>query len=79
MSGQIRSASHADCRVTEESHVPADMELMELGPLLEENGPGGAPGLQSEASDIIIRLTGLQSPAFHIQCQHKMFQAHFKC
>lgn len=51
MSGQIRSASQADCRVTEECHVPADVELMELGPLLDENGPGGATGIQSEASD----------------------------
>lgn len=61
MSGQIRSASHADCRVTEECHVPAEVELMELGPLLDENGPIGAKGVQSEASHIIINLNALQS------------------
>ncbi|XP_051957609.1 adiponectin receptor protein 1-like isoform X2 [Xyrauchen texanus] len=48
MSGQIRSASHADCQVTEECQVPADLELMELGPLLKENGPLGAAELRTE-------------------------------
>ncbi len=37
MSGRNGSASDADCRISEDSRVP-DVELMELGPLLEEGG-----------------------------------------
>lgn len=37
MSGRNGSASDADCRISEDCHVP-DVELMELGPLLEEGG-----------------------------------------
>lgn len=37
MSGRNGSASDADCRISEDSPVP-DVELMELGPLLEEGG-----------------------------------------
>lgn len=77
MSGQIRSASHADCRVTEECHVPADVELMELGPLLEENGPIGAKGLQSEASYAIINLNTLQSLSYSIPDSKKYHRVVF--
>lgn len=66
MSGQIRSASHADSQVMEECDVPADMELMELGPLLEENDPRGAKGIQSEASHIIINQNVLQSLSYSV-------------
>lgn len=66
MSGPIRSASHADCQVTEECHVPADGELMELGPLLEENGPIGAKGVQSEASHVINNQNALQSLSYSV-------------
>lgn len=37
MSGRNGSASDADCRISEDCRVP-DVELMELGPLLEEGG-----------------------------------------
>lgn len=37
MSGRNGSASDADCRISEDIPVP-DVELMELGPLLEEGG-----------------------------------------
>lgn len=37
MSGRNGSASDADCRISEDCRVP-DVELMELGPLLEEEG-----------------------------------------
>lgn len=37
MSARNGSASDADCRISEDCHVP-DVELMELGPLLEEGG-----------------------------------------
>lgn len=37
MSGRNGSASDADCQISEDSPVP-DVELMELGPLLEEGG-----------------------------------------
>lgn len=37
MSGRNGSASDADCRISEDCSVP-DVELMELGPLLEEGG-----------------------------------------
>lgn len=37
MSGRNGSASDADCRISEDCQVP-DVELMELGPLLEEGG-----------------------------------------
>uniref|UniRef100_A0A3B1K050 Adiponectin receptor 1a n=1 Tax=Astyanax mexicanus TaxID=7994 RepID=A0A3B1K050_ASTMX len=47
MSGRNGSASDADCRVSDKCHVPADMELMELGPLLEE--PGASQGASSDA------------------------------
>ncbi len=66
MSGPIRSTSHADCQVTEECHVPADAELMELGPLLEENGPIGAKGVQSEASHVINYQNALQGLSYSV-------------
>lgn len=37
MSGRKGSASDADCEISEDCSVP-DVELMELGPLLEEGG-----------------------------------------
>lgn len=37
MSGRNGSASDADCRISEDCRVP-DVELMELGPLLEDGG-----------------------------------------
>lgn len=37
MSGRNGSASDADCRISEDCRSP-DVELMELGPLLEEAG-----------------------------------------
>lgn len=45
MSGRNGSASDADCRISEDCHVP-DVELMELGPLLEEGG-GRQPASKS--------------------------------
>lgn len=42
MSGRNGSASDADCGISEDCHVP-DVELMELGPLLEEGGRQTAP------------------------------------
>lgn len=49
MSGRNGSASDADCRISEDCHVP-DVELMELGPLLEEGGgrQAGSKGVLSE-------------------------------
>ena len=49
MSGRNGSASDADCRISEDCHVP-DVELMELGPLLEEGGgrPAASNGVHSE-------------------------------
>lgn len=41
MSGRNGSASDADCRISEDRHDP-DVELMELGPLLEEGGAAAA-------------------------------------
>lgn len=46
MSGRNGSASDADCRISEDCRVP-DVELMELGPLLEEGG-----GRQAAAKSI---------------------------
>ncbi|XP_017537413.1 adiponectin receptor protein 1a isoform X1 [Pygocentrus nattereri] len=56
MSGRNGSANDADCRISEECHVPADVELMELGPLLEEPGPLVANTLLSEQveSDLAV-------------------------
>lgn len=45
MSGRNGSASDADCGISEDCHVP-DVELMELGPLLEE-GDGRQAGSKS--------------------------------
>jgi hypothetical protein len=48
MSGRNGSASDADCRISEDCRVP-DVELMELGPLLEETGRQTAgKGMMSE-------------------------------
>lgn len=48
MSGRNGSASDADCRISEDCNVP-DVELMELGPLLEEGGRQTGPkGVRSE-------------------------------
>lgn len=49
MSGRNGSASDADCRISEDCRVP-DVELMELGPLLEEAGgrPTTSKGIHSE-------------------------------
>lgn len=49
MSGRNGSASDADCRISEDCRVP-DVELMELGPLLEEGGgrQAGSKGLHPE-------------------------------
>uniref|UniRef100_A0A3B1IUL2 Adiponectin receptor 1a n=1 Tax=Astyanax mexicanus TaxID=7994 RepID=A0A3B1IUL2_ASTMX len=52
MSGRNGSASDADCRVSDKCHVPADMELMELGPLLEEPGASAA-NTQGASSDAV--------------------------
>ena len=50
MSGRNGSASDADCRISEDCRVP-DVELMELGPLLEEGGrQSGNKGMLSEVS-----------------------------
>ena len=49
MSGRNGSASDADCRISEDSRVP-DVELMELGPLLEEGGRQCGKGMLSEVS-----------------------------
>uniref|UniRef100_A0A3B1JUU1 Adiponectin receptor 1a n=1 Tax=Astyanax mexicanus TaxID=7994 RepID=A0A3B1JUU1_ASTMX len=53
MSGRNGSASDADCRVSDKCHVPADMELMELGPLLEEPGASAANTQQGASSDAV--------------------------
>uniref|UniRef100_A0A3Q2YPM3 Adiponectin receptor 1a n=1 Tax=Hippocampus comes TaxID=109280 RepID=A0A3Q2YPM3_HIPCM len=52
MSGRNGSASDADCRISEDCHVP-DVELMELGPLLEEGGvrPPASKGVHPEEED----------------------------
>lgn len=49
MSGRNGSASDADCRISEDCHVP-DVELMELGPLLVEGGgrQAASKGIHSE-------------------------------
>lgn len=49
MSGRNGSASDADCRISEDPRVP-DVELMELGPLLEEGGgrQAASKGVHSE-------------------------------
>ncbi|KAG5275293.1 hypothetical protein AALO_G00145790 [Alosa alosa] len=49
MSARNGSASDADCQISEDCRIPADVELMELGPLLEQAAqPGGAKALAAE-------------------------------
>lgn len=52
MSGRNGSASDADCRISEDCRVP-DVELMELGPLLEEGGgrQAAAKGVHPEVGE----------------------------
>ncbi|CDQ72795.1 adiponectin receptor protein 1 isoform X2 [Oncorhynchus nerka] len=53
MSGRNGSASDADCRISEDCRVP-DVELMELGPLLEETGRQTAgKGMMSEEASVL--------------------------
>ncbi|KAM9523293.1 adiponectin receptor protein 1-like isoform 1-T2 [Salvelinus alpinus] len=53
MSGRNGSASDADCRISEDCRVP-DVELMELGPLLEETGRQTAgKGMMSEGASVL--------------------------
>uniref|UniRef100_A0A8C3A207 Adiponectin receptor 1a n=2 Tax=Cyclopterus lumpus TaxID=8103 RepID=A0A8C3A207_CYCLU len=54
MSGRNGSASDADCRISEDCHVP-DVELMELGPLLEEGGgrQAASKGILSEGAAML--------------------------
>lgn len=51
MSGRNGSASDADCRISEDCRVP-DVELMELGPLLEEGGVGRQAAAKSVHSEV---------------------------
>lgn len=51
MSGRNGSASDADCRISEDCRVP-DVELMELGPLLEEGGGGRQAAAKSVHSEV---------------------------
>uniref|UniRef100_A0A674D0G3 Adiponectin receptor 1a n=1 Tax=Salmo trutta TaxID=8032 RepID=A0A674D0G3_SALTR len=53
MSGRNGSASDADCRISEDCRSP-DVELMELGPLLEEAGRQAAgKGMMSEGASVL--------------------------
>lgn len=59
MSGRNGSASDADCRISEDCRVP-DVELMELGPLLEEGGgrPAASKGTHAEVGLFSVDLRG---------------------
>ncbi|XP_076860563.1 adiponectin receptor protein 1a isoform X3 [Brachyhypopomus gauderio] len=48
MPGRNASASDADCRISEDCRVSTDVELMELGPLLEEPVPLVANALRTQ-------------------------------
>ena len=56
MSARNGSASDADCRISEDCHVP-DVELMELGPLLEEGGGrhAASKGVHPEVRESSLR------------------------
>lgn len=61
MSVRNGSAGDADCQISEDDHVP-DVELIELGPLLEEGGG------QQVASNGIHSEVGLFRKALYKTC-----------
>lgn len=65
MSGRNGSASDADCRISEDCRVP-DVELMELGPLLEEGGgrPAASKGSHVEVGLVFRRFKGKSCSSF---------------
>lgn len=58
MSGRNGSATDSDCRISEDCSVP-DVELMELGPLLEEGGgrQGQSKSAHSEVGLCVTKTT----------------------
>lgn len=58
MSGRNGSASDADCRISEDCRVP-DVELMELGPLLEEGGRQATSKGAYPEVELFLKCAGL--------------------
>lgn len=70
MSGRNGSASDADCRISEDSPVP-DVELMELGPLLEGGG-GRAPAYKGGHPEVGLLFQSVSKTSLVCLCSSNL-------